>query len=148
MPTNATTNAKTDATTAASAQDSAGRAITQRRLNRILNGFEAVSARIAFLARTLDIPLHSASDIQQALECDANCSGAKAGTREARMRAELRALLVLRYDVVARMAHSERVGLNATRDILHTANDRLLAKGYDAQAPGMDLRPLFDGIDD
>jgi hypothetical protein len=138
MPTKASTTA----------QDGASKAITQRRLNRLINGFEAVGARIAFLARTLGIPLHSAADIQQALECDANCSGAKAGTREARMRAELRALLVLRYEVVARMAHSERVGAAAACSILHTANDRLLAKGYDAQAPGMDLRPLFDGIDD
>ena len=121
--------------------------VTARKLDRILDGFEAVGARIAFLGRVLSIPLQTQADLQHALQCDAACDRS-ANPREARMREELRGLLVMRYEVVARMASSEQVGAPAARDILQTATDRLLAKGFDAQAPGMNLRPLFDGIED
>ena len=60
---------------------------------------------------------------------------------------ELRALLVMRYELVARLAANERVGATAMRDILLSANDRLLAKGFDPQDPGMNLQPLFDSVE-
>ena len=117
------------------------------RLDRMVGHMAAVSARIAFLGRALDIPLQTPADIQNALECDAACAASRTASRQVRMREELRGLLVMRYDVVVRMARSEQVGAPATRDILLTANDRLLTQGFDAEAPGLNLRPLFDGLD-
>ncbi|PWW45640.1 hypothetical protein [Melaminivora alkalimesophila] len=116
------------------------------RLDRMVAHMEAVAARIAFLGRALDLPLRTPADIQTALECDADCQEQR-GTRQMRMREELRGLLVMRYTVVARMAASVQVGAPAARDILLVANDRLLARGFDAGAPGLNLRPLFEGID-
>lgn len=117
-----------------------------RQLDRMVAHMEAVGARIAFLGRALDLPLRTPADIQAALECDADCQRQQ-NSRQARMREELRGLLVMRYSTVTRMASSVQVGAPAARDILLTANDRLLSKGFDAQAPGLNLRPLFDGID-
>lgn len=119
---------------------------TARRLDRMVVHMQEVGARIAFLGRVLDQPLRTPADIQNALECDADCSAPRPA-RQARMREELRGLLVMRYVVVTRMAGSVQVGAPATRDILLTANDRLLAKGFNASAPGLNLRALFDGID-
>lgn len=116
------------------------------RLDRMVTHMEAVGARIAFLGRALDLPLRTPADIQAALECDADCQKQRQ-SRQGRMREELRGLLVMRYSVVQRMARSDQVGAPAARDILLTATDRLLVKGFDAGAPGLNLRPLFDGID-
>jgi hypothetical protein len=44
------------------------------------------------------------------------------------MHEELRGLLVLRYDAVARLA--DESGAQAARDILRVVHERLLAKGY------------------
>lgn len=113
-------------------------------LRRLVAQLEALGARIAFLAQALRLPLHTPAEAQAALQCDA----AAAQGREARMREELRGLLVLRYDVFVQLAADESIGAQAARDILLCANDRLLCKGFALGAPGMDLRPLFDGIDD
>lgn len=64
------------------------------------------------------------------------------------MREELRGLLVLRYEMVAHLAADTSVGAQAVRDILLCANDRLLCKGFAPEAPGMNLRPLFEGVYD
>lgn len=117
----------------------------ERQLQRMLTHFETMSARIAFLAKALDVSLDTQAQALAALECDS--SGAGCPPREMRMREELRGLLVMRYTLVTRMAKSDWVGAQAARDILLSANDRLLAKGFDAHDPGMNLRGLFDGLE-
>lgn len=120
----------------------------QRQLGRMLGHFESMNARIALLAKGLDIPLETAAQVQAVLQCDSDCAAPHSNPRLARMREELRALLVMRYELFARMAKSDWVGAQAARDILLSANDRLLSKGFDTHDPGMNLRPFFDGIED
>lgn len=121
--------------------------MVQRQLQRMVRHFSRLSARIAFLAKKLDLPLQTPAQTQAALECDDLCNAPARNPREARLREELRALLVMRYELVARLAANERVGATAMRDILLSANDRLLAKGFDPQDPGMNLQPLFDSVE-
>lgn len=121
--------------------------MVQRQLQRMVRHFSRLSARIAFLAKKLDLPLQTPAQTQAALECDDLCNAPASSPREARLREELRALLVMRYELVARLAANERVGATAMRDILLSANDRLLAKGFDPQDPGMNLQPLFDSVE-
>lgn len=121
--------------------------MVQRQLQRMVRHFSRLSARIAFLAKQLDLPLQTPAQTQAALECDDLCNAPASNPREARLREELRALLVMRYELVARLAANERVGATAMRDILLSANDRLLAKGFDPQDPGMNLQPLFDSVE-
>lgn len=120
----------------------------QRQLGRLLGNFESMNARIALLAKGLDVSLETAAQVQAVLQCDSDCAAPQGNPRLARMREELRGLLVMRYELVTRMAKSDWVGAQAARDILLSANDRLLAKGFDASDPGMNLRPFFDGIED
>ena len=54
---------------------------------------------------------------------------------------------LLKAEMAGLMAANERVGATAMRDILLSANDRLLAKGFDPQDPGMNLQPLFDSVE-
>lgn len=118
-----------------------------QRLERIVSHLERLNARIVFLAQALDLPLQTPAQTLAALQCDEACAHG-ANKRETRLREELRGLLVMRYDVVLRMARSERLGAAAACHILHSANDRLLAKGYDQHAPGMQLGAQFDGLID
>lgn len=119
----------------------------EQRLERIVAHIERLNARIVFLAQALDVPLQTPAQTLAALQCDEACARS-VDKRQTRMREELRGLLVMRYDVVQRMARSERLGAAAACHILHSANDRLLAKGYDSHAPGMQLGPQFDGLID
>ena len=120
--------------------------MVQRQLQRMVRHFSRLSARIAFLAKKLDLPLQTPAQIQTALECDDLCNAPASNPREARLREELRALLVMRYELVTRLAANERVGATAMRDILLSANDRLRREGFGPHAPGMDLHPLFEGL--
>ena len=120
------------------------RDVIERHLRHFVKQFETMGARITMLAQALGVPLRTPSDIEAALQCD----GARDQGREARMREELRALLVLRYHAFEQLAYNVDVGPQAARDILLSANDRLLCNGFPAEAPGMNLRPFFDGIED
>lgn len=120
--------------------------VIERHLHHFVRQFEGMGARITLLAQALDVPLGTASELQAALQCDAATAGRPG--REERMREELRGLLVLRYRAFRRLAYNPDVGPQAARDILLYANDRLLCKGFPYEAPGLNLRALFDGIDD
>lgn len=124
-------------------------AAARQQLRRLVRQLESLGSRISLLAQALRLPLHTPAEAQSALQCDEACRtvAVAAGGREARMREELRGLLVLRYEVVAQLATNERIGAPGARALLLCANDRLLAKGFHAAAPGMDLRPLFEGIE-
>ena len=115
-------------------------------VHRMADQLEAMGARISLLARGLKLSLQTPSEIQAVLRCDEACARGL-NTRENRMMEELRGLLVLRYDVIAQLAGNQQVGAPAARDLLLYANDRLQAKGFDAGDPGINLRPLFDGLD-
>lgn len=122
-------------------------AAAQQQVRRLARQLENLGGRIALLAQALRLSLQTPAETQVALQCDEACAAAAGGGREARMREELRGLLVLRYEVVAQLATNERIGAPGARDLLLYANDRLLAKGFDARAPGMNLRPLFEGLE-
>lgn len=115
-------------------------------VHRLVHQLEAMGARISLLARGLGLSLQTPSEIQAVLRCDEACAR-NTNPRETRMLEELRGLLVLRYGVVKQVANNDQAGAPAARDLLLYANDRLQAKGFDAQDPGINLRPMFDGID-
>jgi hypothetical protein len=79
-------------------------------LHRLVEHFEELDTRIGGLAQALHVSLQTPA------------------SREAEMHEELRGLLVLRYDAVARLA--DESGAQAARDILRVVHERLLAKGY------------------
>jgi len=115
------------------------------RLRRLIDELAGLGARITLLARQLHLPLQTRAEVEQVLAGDEHEHehGALRG-RQACMREELRGLLVLRYELVTRIAGE--VGAQAARDILLGAQERLLREGFGPHAPGMDLHPLFDGL--
>lgn len=127
-------------------------------LQRMSNSVEEISARIARLAKTLDVDLQNESELERVLNMDgggapaherraAANSALPAGSPERRkshLREELRGLLVLRYGVTRRFV--DRVGVDATRHILVNAQDQLEREGFKPGAAGADLRRLFDGF--
>lgn len=114
----------------------------EEHLHRLVAQLEELGARISRLAQMLRVPLETREQIDRALLRDTD--GPEPTGRQGHMREELRGLLVLRYEVVTRLAGD--VGSQATRDILLCAQDRLLCEGFAPQAPGMRLEMLFDGI--
>jgi len=48
--------------------------MVQRQLQRMVRHFSRLSARIAFLAKKLDLPLQTPAQTQTALECDDLCN--------------------------------------------------------------------------
>ncbi len=127
-------------------------------LQRMSSSVEEISARIARLAKTLDVDLQNESELERVLNMDgggapaherraAANSALPAGSPERRkshLREELRGLLVLRYGVTRRFV--DRVGVDATRHILVNAQDQLEREGFKPGAAGADLRRLFDGF--
>ena len=81
-------------------EQSPQRQFLERQLRHFVRQFEGMGARITLLAQALDIPLGTASELSAVLQCDGLAAQRQAG-REARMREELRGLLVLRYRVFA-----------------------------------------------
>ena len=115
---------------------------TAEHLRRMVALLDSLGARIARLAQALDMPLDNPGDVERALLHGEE--SAPPHDRHASMREELRGLLVLRYNVIKRYA--DEVGAQAARDILVCAQEQLLREGFRPQAPGMDLRSLFDGF--
>jgi hypothetical protein len=115
---------------------------TAEHLRRLLEQLETLGARITRLAEILRVPLQTREDVDHVLLRSAEPAALHG--REAGMREELRGLLVLRYEIITHLVAS--VGAQAARDILLSAQDRLLREGFAPRAPGMDLHPLFDGL--
>ena len=124
-------------------------------LQRMSTSVEQLSARIARLAKSLDIDLESESEIDRLLNMDGGAPGgyerrqsarpaAGPERRKSNQREELRALLVLRYRQSRRFV--DRVGVEATRSILVNAQDQLELDGFKPGASGTDLRRVFDGF--
>ena len=124
-------------------------------LQRMSTSVEQLSARIARLAKCLDIDLESESEIDRLLNMDGGAPGgyerrqsarpaAGPERRKSNQREELRALLVLRYRQSRRFV--DRVGVEATRSILVNAQDQLELDGFKPGASGADLRRVFDGF--
>ncbi len=124
-------------------------------LQRMSTSVEQLSARIARLAKSLDIDLESESEIDRLLNMDGGAPGgyerrqsarpaAGPERRKSNQREELRALLVLRYRQSRRFV--DRVGVEATRSILVNAQDQLELDGFKPGASGADLRRVFDGF--
>ena len=124
-------------------------------LQRMSTSVEQLSARMARLAKSLDIDLESESEIDRLLNMDGGAPGgyerrqsarpaAGPERRKSNQREELRALLVLRYRQSRRFV--DRVGVEATRSILVNAQDQLELDGFKPGASGADLRRVFDGF--
>jgi hypothetical protein len=135
-------------------KDGSAEALTAH-LQRMSDSVEQISARIARLATVLDIDLQSDSEINRLLNMD---GGAPNGyerrqsampppgpeRRKSYQQEELRALLVLRYRVSRR--YVDRIGIQAARHVLVSAQDQLERDGFKPGAAGTDLRRLFDGV--
>ena len=105
---------------------------------RMESSMEALDVSIARLAIILDVPLNTDADIQRAMQEPQN-NPALAGmeARLAQKHAELRALLIMRYDMEKRF--SDEVGSQNTRQIMEEAEQHLNQRGFRPGADGVDL---------
>lgn len=124
-------------------------------LQRMSTSVEQLSARIARLAKNLGIDMENESEVDRLLNMDGGIPGGHERRQSARPAAgperrksyqmeELRALVVLRYRQSRRFV--DRVGVEATRNILVNAQDQLELDGFKPGASGTDLRRVFDGF--
>ena len=112
----------------------------QERVQRLSESVERLNARIARLAVALDVALDKDSEVERVLQRETNAAGES--PRQRRMREELRGLLVLRYGVAR--SYVDRVGVDATRHILVSAQEQLVREGFKPGADGANLKRLFD----
>jgi hypothetical protein len=126
-------------------------------MKRVGGSFEELNARIARLAIALGVSLETDDAVQRVL----GMAGVRAhaappeGVGERRRQrvafsgqdrrqthkwVELRGLLILRYGVEKQ--YVEAYGLEATRHLLHAAEEHLTRDGFKPGADGLDLRPL------
>ncbi len=125
-------------------------------LQRMSESVELINARIARLATVLDINLQNQSQLNDVLSQDderrppverrkpgADRPAMSPERRKSHLRQELRALLVLRYGVATR--YVAQVGVDTTRHILVSAQDKLEREGFKPGAFGVDLRRVFNG---
>ena len=105
---------------------------------RMESSLEALDVSIARLAIILGVPLNTDADIQRAmLEPQNNPALAGMEARLAQKHAELRALLIMRYDMEKRF--SDEVGAQNTRQIMEEAEQHLSQRGFRPGADGVDL---------
>lgn len=127
-------------------------------LRRMRESVQDLSARIARLATNLGVDLENEAELSQVLHLDAGRapvldrrvnSDRRTATRteispdrrKSHLREELRGLLVLRYGVAS--SYVERVGVDATRSILVSAQEQLVREGFKPGADGANLRKLL-----
>lgn len=127
-------------------------------LRRMSDSVQELSARIARLAAHLGVDLESEAELERVLRIDAGRVpvpdrrvtpdrrgaprvGMSPDRRRSHLREELRGLLVLRYGVAR--SYVERVGVDATRSILVSAQERLVREGFKPGADGANLRRLL-----
>jgi len=128
-------------------------------LRRMSASVHQLSARIARLATSLGVDLENEAELERVLHIDAvrvpvpdrrvtpdrraaPRAGMSLDRRKSHMREELRGLLVLRYGVAR--SYVDRVGVDATRHILVSAQEQLVREGFRPGADGAHLRRLFD----
>lgn len=128
-------------------------------LRRMSASVQDLSARIARLAVALGVDLENESELERVLCIDAvrvpvpdrrvtpdrraaSRVGMSPDRRKSHMREELRGLLVLRYGVAR--SYVDRVGVDATRHILVSAQEQLVREGFRPGADGANLRRLFE----
>lgn len=122
-------------------------------VHRLEDALCALDARIARLSIALRVPLTTEADVERALQHRAapvaverrqgpNPDYAGPERRVAHHHAELRALLVMRWELCRQLAGS--VGAPAVRHLLHAACGRLQREGFSAEAQGALLHSLAD----
>ena len=122
-------------------------------LRRMIALVRELSARIARLATSLGVDLENEAELERVLHIDAGRApspdrrtatrnGMSPDRRKAHLREELRGLLVLRYGVAR--SYVDRVGVDATRHILVSAQEQLVREGFKPGADGANLKRLFD----
>lgn len=92
---------------------------------------------IARLGLLLDLPLHTEEGLSQALQGEAP---ANTHAHQGHLPAQLRGLLVLRYDLMVRC--TEDVGPDVTRELLLDAEQTLRAHGFHDGADGIPMSRL------
>ncbi len=128
-------------------------------LRRMIALVRELSARIARLATSLGVDLENEAELERVLHIDAGRvpqpdrrvtpdrrtatrNGMSPDRRKAHLREELRGLLVLRYGVAR--SYVDRVGVDATRHILVSAQEQLVREGFKPGADGANLKRLFN----
>lgn len=128
-------------------------------LRRMSASVRELSARIARLATSLGVDLENEAELERVLHIDAgrapspdrrvspdrraeSRTSMSPDRRKAHLREELRGLLVLRYGVAR--SYVDRVGVDATRHILVSAQEQLVREGFKPGADGANLKRLFN----
>ncbi|NML18393.1 hypothetical protein [Azohydromonas caseinilytica] len=120
-------------------------------LHRLDGELQALQARIAQLSIALRVPLETAADVERVLQRPPappvaverrNRGGGSPDYRGPERRSahlwdELRALLVLRYQLCSRLAGA--VGAKATQELLDAANAQLQREGFGPAMPDLGL---------
>jgi len=116
-------------------------------LPHVQQGLEQLNSRIARLAIALGVSLHDAASVQQALKDppgaheDAASAMHGHGTpqqrRAAQGHAELRGLLVLRYEIESKL--SEELGADALQHMLRRIEQHMEREGFAHGADGVEL---------
>jgi hypothetical protein len=110
---------------------------------------EDINMRVIRLASVLDLKLQNEADVQRVLArrtvtvAVATERRTNADPEKSRIWEELRALLVLRYELETR--YVDQVGVGATRQILIDAEEHIIDKGFKFgdDGIGIDLNSLF-----
>jgi hypothetical protein len=108
-------------------------------LHRMEASFEALNARIARLAISLDVPLDHEDHIHDILKSPQ--ATYFADPQHKRYWIELRGLLVLRYGMEKNAA--EMVGVETLKQILIDAEEHLALEGFKPGADGLFINELF-----
>ena len=132
--------------------------MTPNEQQRMARSIEELSTRIARLAIGLRVSLKTDAEVAHAMSHqapaqvaqerrataerrDASRVGNTADRRQSHLHAELRGLLVMRYDMETH--YVEAVGAFATRQILEESEAHLARDGFQPGTTGVDLNQLF-----
>ena len=132
--------------------------MTTHEQQRMARAIDEISTRIARLAIGLRVPLKTDAEVAHAMSHqapayeaqdrrataerrDASRAGKSADRRQSHLHAELRGLLVMRYDMETQ--YVKVAGAFATRQILEESEARLAHNGFQPGTTGVDLDRLF-----
>lgn len=110
------------------------------RVERIASSVDNINQRITRLTRMLNLGLDTEADMLRLFRLE----GTDAGSPQRPQLEELRALVVMRYDMINHCVQS--LGMSATRSLFVGADEAPVSEGGQPCASGPDVFHLFNAI--